>query len=65
LATFYKIRGDEPFLHRPLAALGVPEFDILIARVPGRSIGLELSGGAPTVLGTLAAGEEGLDLEGA
>jgi len=51
--TFYKLRGDEAFLDRPLAQLGVPAFDILSARVGGRLIGLELSGDAPTVLGSL------------
>lgn len=53
VVTFYKLRGDEAFLDRPLAQLGVPAFDILSARVGGRLIGLELSGDAPTVLGSL------------
>jgi molybdopterin/thiamine biosynthesis adenylyltransferase len=51
--TFYKIRGDEAFLHRTLADIGVPPFDILIARAGDRAIGLELTNDAPTVLGPL------------
>lgn len=56
VVTFYKVRGDESFLGRTLAGIGVPPFDILIARAPdGRSIGLELSGDAERVLGPLAS----------
>ncbi|HSV13512.1 MAG TPA: ThiF family adenylyltransferase [Tepidisphaeraceae bacterium] len=53
VVTFYKIRGDESFLDRPLAAIGVPAFDILIARTPERATGLELSADAGNVLGPL------------
>jgi hypothetical protein len=53
VATFFKIRGNEPFLHRTLAEIGVPPFDILIARGGGQSIGFELSGDAAAVLGPL------------
>ena len=55
VVTFFKIRGDEPFLDRTLAEIGVPAFDIVIARSPvdGRSLGLELSWDAVNVLGTL------------
>ena len=58
VVTFYKIRGDEPFLNRTLAQVGVPPFDVVIARSPkeGRSIGLELSWDATDVLGPLTAG---------
>jgi molybdopterin/thiamine biosynthesis adenylyltransferase len=51
--TFYKIRGSESFLDRTLAQIGVPPFDILIARTTDRAIGLELSEDAPAVLGPL------------
>lgn len=51
--TFYKIRGEE-FLDVPLAQLGVPPFDIVIARSGARAVGFELSGDASTVLGPLA-----------
>jgi len=53
VVTFYKIRGDEDFLDQPLAQIGVPPFDILIARTRDRAIGLELSGDAAGVLGPL------------
>ena len=58
VVTVYKIRGDEPFLNRTLAQVGVPPFDVVIARSPreGRSIGLELSWDATDVLGPLTAG---------
>jgi molybdopterin/thiamine biosynthesis adenylyltransferase len=55
VVTFYKVRGNEAFLDRPLAEIGVPAFDILIARAGERAIGLELSADAPVVLGPLAA----------
>jgi adenylyltransferase/sulfurtransferase len=55
VVTFFKIRGDESFLDRTLAEIGVPAFDIVIARSPvdGRSFGLELSWDAVNVLGPL------------
>jgi adenylyltransferase/sulfurtransferase len=55
--TFYRIRGNESFLGRSLAQIGVPPFDIIIARSATRSIGLELSADAPHVLGSLSDGE--------
>jgi molybdopterin/thiamine biosynthesis adenylyltransferase len=62
--TFHKIRGDEPFVDQTLASIGVPAFDILVARAGSRSVGLELSGDAARVLGPLYqdSGEEGLEL---
>jgi adenylyltransferase/sulfurtransferase len=60
VVTFYKVRGGEPFLGRTLAGIGVPPFDIVIARNPddpGRSVGLELSWDAENVLGPLWDGE--------
>jgi molybdopterin/thiamine biosynthesis adenylyltransferase len=61
VVTFDKIRGNESFLDRSLADIGVPPFDIVIVRGNGRSIGLELSADASAVLGPLAAdAEEGL-----
>jgi len=55
--TFHAIRGDEDFLDRPLAQVGVPPFDIVIARGGVKSIGFEMSGDADQVLGELAAGD--------
>jgi molybdopterin/thiamine biosynthesis adenylyltransferase len=55
--TFHKIRGDESFVDQPLAMIGVPAFDIVIARAGDRAIGLELSGDAAAVLGPLADSE--------
>lgn len=60
VVTFFKIRGTESFLDRPLAEIGVPPFDIVIARGSGRSIGFELTGDAAQVLGSLWQGEAGL-----
>jgi hypothetical protein len=58
VVTFFKVRGTEAFLDRTLADIGVPPFDILIARTADRAIGLELTTDAPEVLGTLVlAGE--------
>lgn len=59
VVTFYKIRGEESFVGRTLSQIGVPAFDIVIARSPrdGRSIGLELSWDATDVLGPLTAAE--------
>ena len=59
VVTFYKVRGNEPFLDRTPAAIGLPPFDVLIARHPsnpGRAIGLELSCDAKNVLGPLWEG---------
>jgi molybdopterin/thiamine biosynthesis adenylyltransferase len=55
VVTFYKIRGTESFLDRTLGEIGVPAFDVLIARTADRAIGLELSNDAQQVLGTLHA----------
>jgi adenylyltransferase/sulfurtransferase len=55
--TFYKIRGDEPFVSLTAAEVGIPAYDIVIARCGGRSVGLELSGDGPQVLGSLFQGK--------
>lgn len=56
VVTFYKLRGDEDFLDRPLGEIGVPPFDVVIARSGDgtRSVGFELAGDATAVLGDLA-----------
>lgn len=59
--TFHKITGDEAFLDRTPAEIGLPPFDILTARSLTRAIGLELSGDAPQVLGSLWSDESELD----
>ena len=59
--TFYKIRGDEAFCDRSLADIGIPPFDIVIARTEDRCIGLELAGDMATVLGPLVGGEDELE----
>ena len=56
--TFHQIKGDEDFIDRTLAEIGVPPFDVVIARSGSRSIGFELAGDAVRVLGPLAASEE-------
>lgn len=55
--TFFQVRGNEPFLNKTLMEIGVPAFDILIARTPHRAIGLELSADAPEALGPLCDAE--------
>jgi adenylyltransferase/sulfurtransferase len=62
VVTFHKIRGNEAFVNQTLASIGVPAFDILIARAGGRSVGFELSGDAADVLGPLA--DRGTEAEG-
>jgi adenylyltransferase/sulfurtransferase len=59
--TFYQITGRESFLDCTAAQIGVPAFDILIARTADRAIGLELSGDAPAILGDLYGGQEDLE----
>jgi adenylyltransferase/sulfurtransferase len=51
--TFYKISGNEDFLDLTLAQIGVPAFDIVIARSGAKAIGLELGADAEQVLGPL------------
>lgn len=55
--TFYKIRGGEPWLDRTASSIGLPPFDIVIARTLTRAIGLEFSGDARAVLGELSETE--------
>ena len=62
VVTFYKVRGDEPFAKEPLSAIGVPPFDIVIARNGERSVGLELAGDAGEVLGPLWMPNDELEL---
>ncbi len=52
--TFYKIRGSESFLDRTLAKLGLPPFDMVVAKAGDRAVGLELTADASSVLGPLA-----------
>jgi molybdopterin/thiamine biosynthesis adenylyltransferase len=52
--TFYKVRGTEAFLDKTLAEIGVPPFDVLVARAGDRAVGIELSADAELVLGDLA-----------
>jgi adenylyltransferase/sulfurtransferase len=61
VVTFYKIRGTESFLDRTLEQIGVPPFDILIARTAERAIGIELSADASNVLGPLVTPIESAD----
>jgi molybdopterin/thiamine biosynthesis adenylyltransferase len=59
VVTFNTVRGTEQFLDFPLAQIGVPPFDILIARDASgtRAVGYELAGDASLVLGPLAEDE--------
>jgi adenylyltransferase/sulfurtransferase len=58
VVTFYRVTGEESFLARTLAEIGVPAFDIVSARAGERAVGFELASDAPLVLGGLIAGEE-------
>ena len=58
VVTFYKVRGDETFLERPLAQIGIPPWDIVIARAGDRAIGLEVSADAHQMLGLLSSQTE-------
>jgi len=51
VVTFNTLRGNEDFIGRTLAEIGIPKFDIITARTTERAIGYELSGDASTVLG--------------
>ena len=65
VVTFHKIRGHESFIDRPLAEIGVPAFDVILARSAageGRSVGFELAGDAANVLGELLSSDEALEL---
>ncbi len=59
--TFNTLRGDEPFLDRTLAELGIPRFDILTARTSDRAVGLQIMGDAQQIIGDNLM-EDGLDL---
>lgn len=61
VVTFFKVRGNEAFLDRPLAEIGTPPFDIIVARGAGKSIGFDLTGDAAEVLGPLWHGEGALE----
>lgn len=61
VVTFYKIRGQEVFLGKTLREIGIPPYDIIIARAGEHSIGLELAGDASAVLGPLVGGETELE----
>jgi adenylyltransferase/sulfurtransferase len=58
VVTFYKLDGTESFADKTLRDIGVPSFDILLARTADRFAGLELTGDAREVLGPLLGGEE-------
>jgi adenylyltransferase/sulfurtransferase len=49
---FHALRGDEPFLDQPLARLGVPPWDVLLARRGEELVGLELDADRAAVLGS-------------
>jgi molybdopterin/thiamine biosynthesis adenylyltransferase len=51
---FHGLTGDEDFLDRPLAQLGVPPWDVVCARDGERLVGFELAGDSASVLGPLA-----------
>ena len=54
--TFDTLRVDEPYAARTLRELGVPLFDILVARTNDTAIGYEIGGDARLVVGEPADG---------
>jgi adenylyltransferase/sulfurtransferase len=54
-------RLDEHWAERTLRQVGIPPFDVLLARSPRAFVGFRLCGDAPEVLGTLALPEEGVE----
>ena len=54
-STFRTIDGSSAYLDAALAELGVPPFDIVVARNGEGSCGYELAADAPAVLGAAAA----------
>jgi len=52
--SFFTINGDEHFVNRTFAEIGIPKLDIIWARNQDRLIGYEFSGDAKDVLGPLA-----------
>jgi molybdopterin/thiamine biosynthesis adenylyltransferase/predicted RNA-binding Zn-ribbon protein involved in translation (DUF1610 family) len=58
VVTFFRATGDEVFVDRSLAEIGVPPYDIVFGVNEERLVGFELSGDARTVLGNLT-GDEG------
>lgn len=67
VVTFYKIRGDELFLDRTPAEIGVPPFDIIMARAPQAANtstpGPVALGGEQTSAGLLVGMELSCDAE--
>jgi molybdopterin/thiamine biosynthesis adenylyltransferase len=61
--TFFRLSDDASLQDLTLAEIGVPPFDIIIARSGARVIGLELSADRGAVLGSLAAEAEALSWE--
>ena len=59
--TFYTIDKSQSFLELTLAELGIPPFDIVVARTAERVVGFEMSGDARQVLGPLAGDEDSVD----
>jgi adenylyltransferase/sulfurtransferase len=53
---FHALHGDEDFLARTLADVGVPPWDVVCGRDGDRVVGFELAGDAANVLGLLAEG---------
>jgi molybdopterin/thiamine biosynthesis adenylyltransferase len=51
--TFHTISGEEPFLDKALAQIGVPPWDILCGRAGMQQRYYEFAGDAPAVLGNL------------
>ena len=59
VVTFHTIDGTEPYATRPLSELGLPRYDVLIARTAEAALGYELTGDAAAVLGDCH--DEGLE----
>jgi len=58
--TFHELKSGQPAMDRSLHDLGIPPYDMVIARNGDRRIGLEFVADAKVVLGPLAGNEEAI-----
>jgi hypothetical protein len=59
VVTAHSYSGTEPFGNRTLDQLGLPIFDVFLARAGEREVAYLLAGDEQAVLGQLAAGAAG------
>jgi adenylyltransferase/sulfurtransferase len=57
--TAHSYRGEEPFADRTLEQLGLPRFDVFVARSADRELAYLIAGDAEAVLGSLGLSADG------